>query len=398
MKILHMVNTYAPIGGIETYVLKLLPLLTGAGHENSLIYRQQHPRTPLHADQPIYHVPVTENPSLDRAQIREITRRIEPSIVFLHDVYDPHVIEDLAEVVPTIGYVHGFTPVCPALSKTFRRGDRICEQAFSLACVFQIYWRRCASARLPSNVYNIMKTTHLRLKGYRSLPQLIVASQYMKDLMIQNGIDPARVGILPPHFLDVSRLPEVTRPGKNNADILFVGRLEFEKGLPYLLQALTMLPKHVRLFVAGDGSLRGQYHAFAVELGLADRVHFVGWQTEADLGALYQRCTVTVVPSIMPEPFGKVGIEAMTHARPIVAFDVGGIPDWLKHGHNGFLVPPRDSERLAQAIETLLADTELAASLGENGRAFAEAHFGAQDHYARLLRFFETAVSRGIHT
>jgi glycosyltransferase involved in cell wall biosynthesis len=80
----------------------------------------------------------------------------------------------------------------------------------------------------------------------------------------------------------------------------------------------------------------------------------------------YARAAVTAVPSRWPEPFGMVGIEAMARGRPVVAFAVGGIPDWLEHGVTGLLAPEADTTALAQNLEHLLADPELAATLGAN--------------------------------
>ncbi|MEJ2750802.1 MAG: glycosyltransferase [Anaerolineae bacterium] len=123
MKILHIVNTYAPVGGIETYILELLPLLRERGHENALIYRQSHPRTPDTTGQPIYHVPETLDADRDRQKVAGIIEAERPSLIYLHDVYDPELMLLASRMAPSVGYVHIVYPVCPGLAKLYRRGD-----------------------------------------------------------------------------------------------------------------------------------------------------------------------------------------------------------------------------------------------------------------------------------
>jgi len=391
MKILHIVNVYAPAGGIETYVLDLLPLLEELGYENVLIYRQQHPRMPAINGKPIYHVPVSAGQEDNLRRIVNIIEDEEPAVVYLHDVYDPVLVRRVAQLVPAIGYIHIFYPVCPGLGKLYRRGDKICTRSYGLGCAFMIYGRRCASARHPRNVYHIMRDTKRYLEAYRSLPHIIVASNYMKELMIQNGIEAKRVEILP-YFIPMPPGSELKALEPNARDIMFAGRLDYEKGVPYLLEAMKDIPGPHKLIVAGDGSLKDEYVQLAKEFGVADRVQFSGWLSASELKAAYQRCAVTVMPTIMPEPFGKVGVEAMANGRPVVAFDVGGIRDWLKDGYNGFLVPPRDIKQLAARLNQLLIDAELAVELGANGRKYVEQNYSTTQHLEELLRIFHGAV------
>jgi glycosyltransferase involved in cell wall biosynthesis len=88
-----------------------------------------------------------------------------------------------------------------------------------------------------------------------------------------------------------------------------------------------------------------------------------------------------------------VGVEAMANSRPVVAFNVGGIPDWLKDGYNGFLVPSRDVKRLAARMDQLLDDSTLATQLGSNGRSYVEQNYSSEQHLDQLLHIFETLAN-----
>jgi glycosyltransferase involved in cell wall biosynthesis len=216
----------------------------------------------------------------------------------------------------------------------------------------------------------------------------------MKDLMILNGISEEKIEILPPYFVPI---PEIIyrandQPQNQNAKILFAGRLEYEKGLPYLLRAVADLQLSNQLIVAGDGSLKQNYIKFAHDLGLADNVKFVDWLSASALEELYSDCTISVMPSIMPEPFGKVGVESMANGRPVVAFDVGGISDWLIDGFNGYLVPSRDISLLSQKIGNLLSNQELLNKFGFNGRNHVEVKFSTYIHIQDLFRILSSVI------
>lgn len=398
MKILHMVNTYARAGGIETYVMDLLPLLEARGLENCLIFRADHPRTPSIEGQPIYHIPVSDNPIADQIRVREVIERERPSVAYLHDVYEPKLMEMVASLVPSVAYVHIFYPVCPGLGKLFHKGDEVCERAYGLGCIPNIYLRRCATARHPLSVYKIMRTTGQHIQAYRKLPKVLVGSTYINELMAQNGVLPQRLETIP-LFIPIPDKKELIAPpvAEEPQGILFAGRLEYEKGVPYLLQAIKLLKNNHHLYIAGDGSRGEEYRQLANRLGVTEQVTFIEWLGHKELEHLYRQCAVTVMPTIMPEPFGKVGVEAMANGRPVVAFDVGGIPDWLKDGHNGFLVPPRDVATLAQRIDQILGDATLRETLGANGRQFVEANYTVDRHLDGLIRVLEETAQKGVN-
>lgn len=213
--------------------------------------------------------------------------------------------------------------------------------------------------------------------------------------MIQNGIKSENIEILPPHFVTKNQHTNIHVSGENGSNVLFAGRLEYEKGFPYLLKAFKFVKEPYQLLVAGEGSLKDQYMQITKAQGLENRVKFLGWLPAKQLDAVYAQSSLLVLPSIMPEPFGKVGIEAMYYQKPVVAFDVGGISDWLKDGYNGYLVSPKETGQLAFRINQLLADENLAQKMGIKGRQFVEQHFSSKDHVDRLLNIFESVLTRG---
>ncbi|MDQ3069295.1 MAG: glycosyltransferase, partial [Acidobacteriota bacterium] len=166
--------------------------------------------------------------------------------------------------------------------------------------------------------------------------------------------------------------------------VLAPGRLTREKGFDLLIDALARLPRPWRAIIAGDGMERQALERHARASGVADAIEFAGWQDEAGMAALYRRAAVVAVPSRWPEPSGIVGLEAMAHGRPVAAFAVGGIPEWLADGVTGLLAPPNDAAALGSAIARLLGDPVAAAGMGEAGRARVADLFSAGRHVQRL--------------
>ena len=145
--------------------------------------------------------------------------------------------------------------------------------------------------------------------------------------------------------------------------------------------------------ILGEGGQRAKCEALSRKLGLAARVKFAGYVPPAELAAFYADASVAVVSSVWPEPFGAVGLEAMRYGLPVVAFDAGGIREWLDDGHSGFLVRWMDRPQFAARVELLLADKTLARKLGEQGRVVARDKFdfgkyvdGLETMFGRLIR------------
>lgn len=149
------------------------------------------------------------------------------------------------------------------------------------------------------------------------------------------------------------------------------GRLEPVKGPEHLVEAaryvLSARPDVFFVF-AGDGELKSYLARRASELGIAGDILFLGWRK--DVTRVISVYDIFVLPSLN-EGMGRVLVEAMALGKPIVASDAGGIPDLVTHGINGFLVPPKNPERLAECIQILLRDKEGRAKMGAEGKARA---------------------------
>jgi glycosyltransferase involved in cell wall biosynthesis len=186
------------------------------------------------------------------------------------------------------------------------------------------------------------------------------------------------------------------RSGWLQPELLFVGRLFEGKGLRYLLLALPELPE-ARLRVFGDGPDRSALEALTHKRGIANRVTFEGNAPhEAVLNAMRQ-AHLFIAPCITlkgwREAQGNALAEAMLNGLPVIASDVGGIPDAIKHEQTGLLVPEQNAKALHDTIRRLLADQPFAQRLADAGRAHALAHFNRYESAKKLSVLYEAAVT-----
>jgi glycogen(starch) synthase len=159
--------------------------------------------------------------------------------------------------------------------------------------------------------------------------------------------------------------------------VLYAGRLSPEKGVLELLEAARGLP----LVVAGDGPLRDRFPGAR------------GWVPHDELLRLYERAAVVACPS-RREGFGVACAEAMAHARPVVASNVGGLRDLVVEGETGLLVPAGDVGALRSALERLLGDNELRARLGRAARERIRAHFSWERAVSLTVTAYEDALPK----
>lgn len=191
---------------------------------------------------------------------------------------------------------------------------------------------------------------------------------------------------LPPR----SSAPQLPRPPAPL--LLFVGRLRYYKGLDTLIRALPQIP--ARLAVGGIGPMAAEWQALAAEVGVADRVAWLGDVPDADLPALYHLADLFVLPASHPsEAFGLVQVEAMAAGLAVVCTELGTGTSYVnRDGVTGRVVPPRDPVALAAAINGLLADADRRAVLGTAARARVAAEFDLGVMVERVLGLYDTIL------
>jgi glycosyltransferase involved in cell wall biosynthesis len=217
-----------------------------------------------------------------------------------------------------------------------------------------------------------------------------VSEHDRKELLARRLCDPAKLIVIHnAYFLEDSAASTPAAPPSSAPVIGFVGRLADQKGCEFLMRAaprVLLTHPSARFVVVGDGPERGRLETLVHQLGIASSVEFTGYDPAP--ARRMRSMTVLAVPSIY-EPLGMVALEAMACGLPVVGSAVGGIPEAVEDGRTGLLVPPRDSDAIARALDRLLSAPALAARMGSAARERAEQSFSPKTiagQYAALYR------------
>ena len=206
---------------------------------------------------------------------------------------------------------------------------------------------------------------------FRTVNKIIAVSESTKRDIVATGIPSNKVEIIPD---GADRIPQisVSRNGSGSR-ILFVGHCSPIKGVNYLLEAIWLLKdSDIVLDLVGDLEGNIEYTRSLQEMtriwGISDKIIFHGFVHRERIIDLYTEADIFVLPSLW-EGFGIVLLEAMAFNLPVIATTAGAIPELVKDGVNGLLVPPANSRALAEAIAALIQNPGLRKKLGKNGRA-----------------------------
>jgi glycosyltransferase involved in cell wall biosynthesis len=395
--ILNWTNRW--FGGTGTYLSTLMPALQAAGHDCALWHEvdrpSEHSVLPVPAAAPVWSVS-----TLGLQGAVDALREWRPDLLYAHGLLDPSVEERALDVAPAVLFVHDYYGTCISGSKTLTKPVVTpCSRAFGWQCLAQYYPRRCGGLSPVSMVRQFRLQRH-RFELLPRYAAIVTNSGHMQREYVKHGVSTDRV-INVGYGSDLggpSRVDQGNGRPDDTRRLLFVGRMDPLKGGRELLQALPHVAARVNgslhMTFAGDGPQRSAWEALASAISRDDpriQVEFRGWVDRDAISSLYRQSHVLVVPSLWPEPFGFVGLEAIRHHVPAVAFDVGGISEWLKPGINGVLAPgnPPTVQGLADAIvEGLRAGR---ACDGEQLERLS-ASFSVDAHLRRLLRVFGDVV------
>jgi glycosyltransferase involved in cell wall biosynthesis len=195
----------------------------------------------------------------------------------------------------------------------------------------------------------------------RRAAHVFCPSAYLRALVLSWRVAPERVSVLPnptPELPDLPARDELKRSfGLDGATLAFAGRLTAQKSLGRALEAIAAA-EGVRLVIAGDGPDRATLEGRARELGIADRVSFLGAQPRARIVELFRAADGTILSSSW-ENFPHTVVEALAVGTPVLAMEAGGVAEVVRDGVNGLLVAPGDTAALAEAVRRYFADAEL---------------------------------------
>ncbi len=406
MRILIATSHRNVVGGVEKYLQTAIPGLLRRGHSISLLHeysfdKQRESIDPLEARLASWSCrDLGAKPALDAVD------EWEPDLVYSHGLNDGLLEDALVNRYPVIWYAHTYLGTCISGRKCHSWPDsRPCSRRLGAACLLLYYPRRCGGTH-PGTMWRLFREQKARLARFQRYQCILVASRHMLGEIEQHGVPTDRVRLVPLPM--TSNLPDTAPPAAKSSPsrILFLGRLIDVKGAGHLIRALPYAAKRLGrsllLTIAGDGEERGKLQNLAAQLNVA--VNFAGWLDSEQKINLLRQSDLLAVPSLWPEPFGLVGVEAGHFGLPAVGYAVGGIPDWLVSGKTGELAPanPPEPQGLAEAIFRALSDpghySKLCMGAWEMSRQFTvERHFAQLELILADSTATQTGGSRRAH-
>jgi glycosyltransferase involved in cell wall biosynthesis len=364
-------------GGVETFVWEVAGQLAMRGH----FVEVWSGRGPRHLRRDAPGVRVRLFPYIDRDAWRRVPllgrqytltkllERLSMSLfalpaLFLSRFDVVHIQKPYDLPVGALAKVTGAKLLFGCHGKDFWPGDR--------------FFARFADASVSASHFNAQQVS----ARYGITPKVVYNGVDLKTFAAEPAGDPTvlqRLGLAP-------STPD--RPA-----LLYAGRLVRWKGVEYLVKAMPLLaPEETRLWIAGEGPYREALETLAHDLGVSERVRFLGMVEQRDLAALYRSCAMLVATSFVNETFGMVLCEAMACGAAVVASDFGGFREVVDDGVTGLLARPQDPTDLAAKINMLLADLDRASRMGEAGRQKVSATFSWEAVTDRLEEVYRCLV------
>lgn len=404
MKILIIRYESSFIGGEQIYIAKLIKALKEKEHN-------------------VHQVILDENPSksefIEQADFLCSTKIIKCNIsnsfysLFSHNLVNLRLYSELRLFIrsfnPDIIHLHTAPLVKTVLlaSRGFPKIQTIHEMSVIFP-LFPLFFNLDNKTKYDGKIYlGMHKIIGLKFRTIlfdymifgndwikkRTIRYFLCPSKYLTNLCKNAGFENS---VHFPYFQELFEYDfEKIRNIKNKNYLLFVGRLDRIKGVNYLLRAFKIVHaknKLLKLVIVGDGPERKTLEELSNKLGINKFVEFVGTIDNDKIDNYYKNAITVVIPSIYPETGPLVALEAMNYSKPIIAFGVGGLLDFVKNGANGFLVENCDINSFADKINFILRNKKIADKMGENGRKMLEEKWSKEKHIDKLINIYNSAI------
>jgi glycosyltransferase involved in cell wall biosynthesis len=323
-------------------------------------------------------------------KVRDAISMVNPDLIHCHllSVYPADAYAAFGGV-PIVQTLHGPNFFC-STSWGCLPNSMPCEMGIGLKCL----------SRGCMNIGGTLLYTHMHNRLWRNLKNKVSVFHCPSRNIMNTALSLGLNNVVQIPLGINKRFQHIVREDPDGPPTaIFVGNLEKCKGVDVLVEAMRKVRITVmdaRLLIAGKGPLEDRLRQRISDLGLGNCVKLLGHLSHEILLEKFAQSHVMVVPSLWKEQFGLVGPEAMACGLPCIGSDIGGIPEWLNHGHSGLLVPPGNVDHLARAITLYLTDSSLAREHGLSAQTYARNAFSL-DHYGQqLLELFDRMMNGSI--
>jgi glycosyltransferase involved in cell wall biosynthesis len=391
VRVLVAHNSYQQSGGEDAVVEAETELLRAHGHELATL-RRDNDGIPTEGLGQRLRAARDCVWSADSAEaMRACIRHFRPEVVHVHNTLarlSPAIYwAAAASGVPVVQTLHNYRLACP--QAMFLRAGRICQDCVGRPPLPAVAHGCYRGSRSQSLAVATMLTTH-RLIGTwsRKVRRYIALSRFCRDQFVAAGLPQEKIRIKPNFAGAGSSAPPPAVPEPSDrapGHFLYVGRLSPEKGISVLARALEH-DAGLRCDVIGTGPA-------APALAGLPNANLAGWQERAAVARHMDEALALVVPSIWFEPFGLVAVEAFARGLPVIAANIGSLPEIVTPGRTGLLVEPGDPQDLARKMRWALEHPSEMRRMGRAARTAHEERFSAQENYRQLVEIYQDAIA-----
>ena len=283
--------------------------------------------------------------------------------------------------IPLIQTLHEYKLTCPVYSHL--SNDEICE-----ACEGKHFWRalpkRCNRGSLARTALSVTESYVSKMLGaVKKFDHFISVSHFLRKKMISHGIPEDKISTVH-NFVDVS---DITPNFCVGDYVLYFGRVHRSKGILTLIEAAVPLTD-VPLYIVGDGEAMPEIRRIIEQNG-CQHIHLLGFKQGDELRELILNSLCTILPSEWYENCPMSVLESYAYGKPVIGADIGGIPELIVDGVDGFLVPSGEQEILRERLLWMSEHKSEATEMGRVGRYKMETEFNADIHYEKIMNVYQ---------
>jgi len=390
MRVLLVHNYLRPPSGENTVFEQEKALLIAKGHQVITYSRQNCAIAKEAFVKKLFLLPNSIWSIKSYREIKKIIKEFNPDVAHFHNTYpliSPSGYDACRHYqVPVVQTLHHFRLVC--LGALLFRDGQICENCAGLKYRPGIIHGCYRNSKFFSMGLALMLKVHYQLNTWQKAVETYIAlSDFAAAKFSELGFPPVSFSIKP-NFASPSAKTEISDGGYG----LFVGRLGHEKGISCLLETLRKCPE-IPFIIAGDGPLAAQTQDMIQRYKLKN-VQYLGLLGYKNCINYIQKASFVVFPSVWYEGMPMVILEAMAAAKPVIAADIGVLPEIVKDGLNGILFKPGSVSELAAKFKWLQAHPATAVQMGKAARRLFEKNYAPEKNYQQLLNIYKSAIDK----
>lgn len=399
MKILLVNKFHYLRGGSEKYYFELAKLLKEHGHEVAF-FSMNHEGNISTGDKEYFVDEIDMNTGSklqalnviyskkNKALMTKALEDFKPDIVHINNFQrqlSASILDAIKEKdIPVVMTAHDFNPICPASIMLFN--GEVCEDCLTKG-YSQCFKKKCIKdSTLKSLLGTIEKKYYDMRKMFKKIDCIIAPSEFVKNKYIEGKLACNDIKVIH-NFVNKSEHDEA----KLGNYAFYFGRLSKEKGILNLVKAIKEVD-NAKLIIAGDGDERENIESFIKENNLDGRIDLIGYQNQENIRKCIANARFIVVPSIWYENCPYSILETMEIGKPIIASDIGGIPELVNNDINGFLYEPNEINSLKEKLELLFESDDLTEEFGNNSKKLFEEKYSADKYYDEIIKVYESLI------